>query len=358
MRVVIRMPNWLGDIVMALPAVAAIRAHFASATLTGAAPASLAPLVGLVPGIDETIALGGGRGLAAIGAVRADARALAEGRFDVAILLPNSFRSAWAVRRAGVPERWGYRTDLRGFLLTRAVRRPRHAKRRVRHQSEYYLDLVRGLGIDAVAVAARIAVPPEIQARARDLLTRAGCAPDAVLVGASPGAAYGHAKCWPPDRFGELISRLCHERGATCVLAGSRGDRDAGDAIESWLASAHGGRGGPSRTPATGHVLNLVGRTDLPTLAGLMSLCRAWVSNDSGAMHLAAAVGVAVTAIFGPTDERATAPLGAHQVLTHPVWCRPCLLRECPIDHRCMTGIPPARVFDAVARHLDGRAAG
>jgi heptosyltransferase-2 len=163
----------------------------------------------------------------------------------------------------------------------------------------------------------------------------------------APGAAYGRAKQWPPDRFGRL-ARLLHERlDVVSVLVGARADRAAGDEI-----------------PPGSHLVDLIGQTDLPLLAGLMARSRAFVSNDSGAMHMAAAVGLPVTAIFGSTDERATAPLAlgsaqgpAHEILTCDVWCRPCMLRECPIDHRCMTGIAPERVLEAVERQIADRTA-
>jgi heptosyltransferase-2 len=140
----------------------------------------------------------------------------------------------------------------------------------------------------------------------------------------------------------DTIARLSRERGATCVLVGAASDRDSGREIESSL-------------PPDVRAINLIGRTGLREFAGVLARCRAFVSNDSGAMHLAAAVGVPVVAIFGPTNERVTAPLGAHDVLVHQVFCRPCMLRDCPIDHRCMKGITVASVFDAVSRRLEAR---
>jgi heptosyltransferase-2 len=144
----------------------------------------------------------------------------------------------------------------------------------------------------------------------------------------------------------ELIARLARERDAVNVLVGAAGDRDAGREIESAL-------------PADVRAVNLIGRTDLGQLAGVLAQCRAFVSNDSGAMHLAAALGVRVVAMFGPTDDRVTAPLGDHDVLVHQVFCRPCMLRDCPIDHRCMKGITVGAVFDAVTRlRAEGAPAG
>jgi heptosyltransferase-2 len=332
--IVVLTPNWLGDAVMALPAVGALRRHHEAARLIAAARPSTAALFRMVPGVDGVITLGAG-------SWRADAEALAGARADAALLLPNSFRSAWTVRRAGIPERWGFAADFRSPLLTKAVGRPRGRM----HQSDYYLALVSALGMTHTGEPLRIVVPDEARRRAAELLARHGVGGDATVVGMAPGAAYGRAKQWPPERFGRL-ARLLHERrGIVSVLVGARADRAAGVEIVS----------GPD-------VVDLIGQTDLMVLAGVMARSRAFVSNDSGAMHMAAAVGLPVTAMFGATDERATAPLGpasasvpAHEILTCDVWCRPCMLRECPIDHRCMKGIEPGRVCEAVERQLADR---
>jgi heptosyltransferase II len=335
-RIVVMTPNWLGDAVMALPAIGAVRRHRPDATLVVAARASTAALFRMVEGVDEVATLdGGGRG------PLAEARALAAARGDVAILLPNSFRSAFVARRAGIPERWGFAADLRRFLLTRAVPRPRGR----RHQSEYYNCLVSALGIPPGGPPPALRVPEDAARRAAALLARAGVRDDAMLVGVAPGAAYGRAKQWPPERFGRVAELLHQRHAAVSVVVGSRADR------------------GTVREMAAGpHLVDLVGQTDLPALVGVMARCRAFLSNDSGAMHLAAAAGLPVTAIFGSTDERGTAPAPGsfggtppHEILTCSVWCRPCMLRECPIDHRCMTGIDPARACEAVERQLGVR---
>ena len=314
---------------MALPAIAAVRAACPYASLAVAAPGSVAPFfleeTNAAP--DQVITV----------SRRDEAERLRRTGAEVAILLPNSFRSAWVARQAGIPERWGYRGAMRSLLLTRGVPRPREK----RHQSAYYRDLVRGLGFDGPDVLPRVRPAPATAARARDLLDAAGVGRGAPLVGIAPGAAYGHAKRWPPARVAALVARLRGE-GADCILVGAAGDREAGREIESSL-------------PADARVVNLIGRTDLRLLVGLLAACDAFVSNDSGAVHLAAAAGVPVAAIFGPTDEHATAPLGDHDVIVHQVFCRPCMLRDCPIDHRCMRGISPDAVFEAVSRRLAGR---
>jgi heptosyltransferase II len=328
-RIVIRTPNWLGDAVMALPAMAAVRRAWPGAALTIAAPSSIAPMFAEDTGTAPHEVL-------PLGPPVSEASALAGGHFDAGLLLPNSFRSAWNMRQADIPRRWGYAGNFRGIVLTRAVPRPAGTL----HQSAYYLSLVRGLGIEAPDAIPRITVRQETNRRAADLLAQHGIEPRTPIVGFAPGAAYGHAKRWPPRRVAEVAVRAWRERGAVSVLVGAAGDRDAGREIESSL-------------PPDVRVVNLIGRTDLRLLSGVLARCGAFVSNDSGAMHLAAAIGVPVAAIFGPTDDRVTAPLGNHDVLIHKVFCRPCMLRDCPIDHRCMKGITVDAVFGAVTVRLD-----
>jgi len=339
-RLVIRAPNWLGDAVMALPAMGAIRAAFGGAHVAVAAIPSIAPL------FDEDTSAGQDSVIPVPDAA-AEVRVLRAGGFDAIVLLPNSFRSAWSARRASIPERWGYASGFRRWLLTRAVSRPRG---RV-HQSTCYLDLVKGLELPEGDPWPRVVVRPATRTRADAVLAAHGLGEEADgvrVVGFAPGAAYGHAKRWPPRMVAETIVRLSRESSAVCVMFGAGGDRDSGREIESLL-------------PPDVRAVNLIGRTDLRLLAGVMTRCSAFVSNDSGAMHLAAALGRPVVAIFGATDERVTSPLGAPgrlgeivtpDVLTHPVFCRPCMLRDCPIDHRCMKGVTVDVVVAAVTRRL------
>jgi heptosyltransferase II len=347
-RVVVRTPNWLGDAVMALPAIVAIRRHFAAAELAVAAPAGVGPVVEAAPdaAVNAVLTLPGG---GALSGWRREARVLAAGGHDLAILLPNSFQTALAARAAGIPERWGYRRDMRRLLLTRAVRPPARRRDAAGHQAAYYQRLVEALGITPIDEPPRLAVRPEARRRAAALLAAEGASLSGPpLVGFAPGAAFGHAKRWPPARVAEVITRLGAEAGATCVLVGAADDREAGREVMAHLPVP------PAYVTGTAaaRVVNLIGRTDLPALLGVLSLCRVFVSNDSGAMHVAAALGLPVVALFGPTDERATAPAGAHDILTAPAWCRPCHLRDCPIDHRCMKRIGADLVADAVLRRI------
>jgi len=348
-RLVILAPNWLGDAVMALPAIADVRRAWPSASIAIAARASVAPLFALVPQVDETIVLR--RPPLSVAGWHALGIEIAGKGFDTALLLPNSTQAAVLAVRASIPERWGYRTGWRGRLLTRAVPPPHRV-----HQVEYYQHLVRALGVENGPAEPRVSVPNEALAAARALLISSGWNGAAPLVAIAPGAAYGGAKRWPPQSFAELIDSLAGE-GVQCVMIGAAAD--AATAADVARLSRRPDRGADTLAP-----LDLVGRTDLSTLAGVLASCRMLVTNDSGAMHLAAAIGVNVTAMFGPTNESATAPrLSSNdthtarpkprvEVLTHPVWCRPCMLRECPLDHRCMRGISAAAVLGSVRSGL------
>ena len=204
---------------------------------------------------------------------------------------------------------------------------------------EYYQQLVHALGFPNGPIEPRVTVPDDARDRAARLLADGGWDGRTPLVAVAPGAAYGGAKRWPPAYFAELADSLAMD-GVRCVMIGGAADAATGREILGALA----------RRDA---IIDLMGRTDLPTLAGVVGCSRGLVTNDSGAMHLAAAAGVSVTAVFGPTDDTATRPIGdEHVVLVHPVWCRPCMLRECPIDHRCMRGLRVAAVLDAARRTL------
>lgn len=338
-RLLVRAPNWLGDAVLAIPAMVALRAAYSESHLTIAAPASIAPLFGedtpVAP--DAVLPLASGR--AGIDAVRS-------GQFDACVLLPNSFRSAWDARSARIPERWGYRSSGRGWLLTRTVRKP--SRREVVHQSDYYRALVTGLGLSCDDHAPKISASSTSSEQSDALLRQHRWPGDARFFAVVPGAAYGQAKQWPADRMAGTVARLVRERGVRCIVLGAASDRPAARAIEFWLRE-HASHEAPL-------VLDLTGQTSLGVLIGLLSRAELCVSNDSGGMHVAAALGRPVVAIFGPTDERATRPIGDHTVITQDVFCRPCMLRDCPIDHRCMKRITVDAVAAAVVTRLDARA--
>jgi heptosyltransferase-2 len=326
-RAAIFAPNWLGDAVMALPAIADLRRALPEARMTIVARPAVAPLFGLVPGIDDVIEIDG----------RSDApRALAVLKaqaFDSALLLPNSFHAALLAWRAGIPERWGYRAQCRSVLLTRTASRLRPL-----HQTSSYQQLVRDLGFPTLSTVPELTASAEIRERGRALLSGSGWDGRAPLVAIAPGAANGRAKQWMPASFAAVAKSVASE-GAVPVLVGSAGDAGPGARLQEALDPVVRAR-----------VIDAIGRTDLPALAGVLIHCRALVTNDSGGMHFAAALGVPVVALFGPSNEEETRPLGRSPsiVLTNPVWCRPCMLEACPLDHRCMQGIAPEAVVAAL----------
>ena len=331
MRIALRAPNWLGDAVMALPAMAAFRRAFKDDDVT---VVGLPQVLTIFEEIHDaqpvkTMPIAGGAGRAAIASLRG-------GQFDRIVLFTNSFGSAWVAKRAGIRERWGYGGRARGLLLTRSARRPTKAERA--HHADFYRTLARRF--DA---AGGVEAPPRLGAsaptlgRGAEVLRKAGIDPARPIAVFAPGAAYGHAKRWIPEHAADVAARLVRARGMQAVLVGAAGDRDAGRAIEFWLR-AH--------APAeAGAIVNLIGRTDLRSLIGILGHAALAIANDSGAAHMSAAMGVPTLTIFGPTDERGSAPIGPGAAITHDVFCRPCMLRDCPIDHRCMKRITADTVF-------------
>ncbi len=336
-RLLVVSPNWLGDAIMALPAIGDLRRAFPGARLIVAARNATADLFRMSPAVDDVIVMGWSGRLMDHAKRRVDIEVLRGLRIDASVLLPNSFGSAWLVRRAGIPERWGYGTDMRGRLLSRAIARP---EIRV-HQAEYYRRLVKGLGFANGPLEPELAVPARASEQAGAILKASGWDDRRPLVVMAPGAAYGGAKRWPAERFAEVAISLVRAHGAQVALIGSTADATTTRSVRDLTPGE-----------VRGSVIDLAGATTLDTLAAVLALARACVSNDSGAMHLAGAVGVPLAALFGPTRERETAPLSRRDcrvdVLISHVWCRPCMLRECPLDHRCMKRLSSERVLAAV----------
>ncbi len=330
-KIVVRMPNWVGDAVLAAPALRALRDRWPDAEIWAAARPWVSDLFaagGVLRGVVPVDDLRGLRGL------RASAAALRSSRFDLGLLLTNSFASALLFRWAGIPERWGAARDARGPLLTRRARpRPRLAPV---HQRDYYLEILAGLGVPAADRAVSLAVAAEDQARADEILAAAGRRDGRPLVALGFGSSYGPAKRWPAVRFAELARIARRETGAEIALVGA--------AEESGLAADLAAR--MDEPP-----LDLAGRTTLRELMGVLARASLFVTNDTGPMHIAAALGVPVVAVFGPTDPAVTGPLSARSaVVKKGAPCWPCLYRECPFDHRCMLRIDAEEVWEAGSR--------
>jgi heptosyltransferase-2 len=330
-RVIIRAPNWLGDVVMSLAAVRDLRRELPEARIDVLARPSVAPLYGAVSEVDAVHQSTGFHADAELMAGRRDG-ARGPG-YDLAALLPNSFGTALVAFVAGVPERWGFATDARGALLTRAPRVP--AEVRGRSQVYYYRAMLAGAGLPVTTDPdASLRCPSEWRDSADGLLSEASS-----WIGLCPGAHFGTAKRWLPERYAEVADRLHERTGAAIAILGSPSDRATGEEVAAAMSA-------PAQM--------LCGETSLEQLVAVLSRLRLMLTNDSGAMHVAAALGTPLVAVFGSTDWRETAPFGARcRLVREEVDCAPCMRRECPIDHRCMTRIDADRVLQAALELLD-----
>jgi heptosyltransferase-2 len=328
MKVLVRVPNWIGDSVLALPAIESIVGHFSGGEVWLSAADWVRDLFSTQGAIAGVLPLSPINDLSRL---RAAARKLKGHRFEAGILLTNSFGSALLFLLAGIPERWGYAADGRRPLLTKAVRRKNPES--PRHQVHYYLDLVSGLGLKPRPPELRLTVTPEEKERARQRLLDLGIDPKRPLVILSPGAGYGPAKRWPASRFARLAALFQAHNDAAVLIIGSAGEAEIAESIVSSMEKK---------------AAVLTGQTTLPQLMGLISLASLFVSNDTGPMHLANALHVPVVAIYGPTDPEVTGPFERPAaVIKKDAPCWPCAYRVCPYDHRCMTRIAPEEVFRA-----------
>ncbi len=338
MAIAIRAPNWIGDAIMGLPALAAIRDAIPETPLAVVARSYLSDLFRHVPGIDSVLPIPNRSGL---GDLAAAARLLRRQRFGRGLLLTNSFHSALLFRLGGVGRLTGYDRDGRGWLLSdRVPGRDDHA-----HHRDYYLRLAEAFtGTPAARTEPRLVVSDDEIVSSRRRLADLGVDPDAPLIGISPAAAYGPAKAWPADRFRELVNRLVADLpGCRVLLFGSEKEGLQLEAVASRLET---------------HALSLSGRMSLREALAAIRQCRLFVANDSGLMHAAAALQVPLVAIFGPTRPDRTAPLAPAarmRLLHHPPPCAPCLHRACPADHACMAAVSVAEVHQA-CRELLGLA--
>jgi heptosyltransferase-2 len=322
----------VGDAVLAIPAIKSIREHFPQAEITVMVRPWVAGLFTSAPFIDKVWSEPKPSGLSDWTRI---ARSIRAGGFELALLLPNSFESALMMFLARVPQRVGYATDARSWMLTNSVKPAGGA----RHQVYYYLDLVKIVAAGSTQPSIEISATAEERAEARSLLRAEGITPGAPFLVLNPGAAYGSAKRWDAERFALVADTLSRELQVSVVLIGSEAERGVAEEVRSQIA---------------GKTVVLNGKTSLETLIGVLSESSLVITNDSGPMHIAAALGVPTVAIFGSTDEKVTAPCGARtRIVKRDVECSPCLLRECPIDHRCMTGVKVEDVCRA-ARELVG----
>ena len=348
MRIVVRLPNWVGDAVMAVPALRELRRMYPEARITYLAR----PWVdGLFEGEglhDDVIPVEDAAGIRqSVRRFFREVRQLKAGAFDSAVLLTNSFGTALTARAARIPRVIGYATDRRGALLHTVVSfDPQY---RSRHQVYYYLQIAAEINelerraakesdLDLTPAQPQLQATASAVGRAQELFEAHGLHLDGPTAGAAkrivavnPGATNSQAKQWLAERFAAAADRLAEQDGFQTVIIGATGDREIAARVQSLM-----------RTPAA----NLAGCTSIAELKGVLSLCQLTLSNDTGAAHVAAALGVPTVVIFGPTEHFATHPL-SHKaaVVRQDVECSPCMLRTCPIDHRCMTNVQVDDVY-------------
>jgi heptosyltransferase II len=333
-RILIRATNWLGDSIMSIPAIRSIRAGRPDAHVTVLTPEKLAPIWKLIPEVDDIICLTTKSLLATVCLVRQ------KSRFDVAIVFPNSLRAALEVWVSAIPRRVGYRGHVRSWLLNQIVREPR-TPGPPQHQSGRYLRIAQDCGATAVENVDLVGGDRRAH-RGEELRPNApaGSArpPYQLKLGLCPGAEYGPAKRWLPERFAEASALIAAQSNAQWIVFGTKDDAAIGETIAAGLGD---------------RCINRIGQTTLEQLIDELRACRLLLTNDTGTMHLAALLGVPVVAIFGSTEPRLTAPLGkGHIILRHHVECSPCFLRECPIDFRCMKAVSVQEVCDAIMSTL------
>jgi len=333
---VIFAPNWLGDAVMCLPAVAALRAAQPQCSWRVLARPAVAPVFRLArPGLEvQELPKPPSLNIPGFGA-------------SIAVLFPNSFYAALLALRIGARRRVGYNRDGRGWLLTQPVRPP-EAGATPSHESFTYLELLRRGGLIAEYPAAAADLDASLHPDPRGVAAWRQSLGPAPRIALHIGATFGTAKRWLPERFA-AVARDWADRGATVILVGSAAERDLAREVRI-----------QARVPTTapGQIKNIAGETTLEQLVEVLAACQLLVANDSGPMHLAGAVGTPVVAIFGSTNERETYPLAPagklHLVKAPGIECSPCKLRECPIDHRCMTRIAVSTVLRATEEALGG----
>ncbi len=335
-RILIRCPNWIGDVMLSIPSISLVREAFPSAHISILIKSNLSPLLEGNPDIHEIISFE--PDLMSVIEKLKFYRGLKEKNFDLAILLTNSFGSALFIYLAGIKERIGYNKDMRGIFLTEKIPMPSRKSPRM-HQADFYLTLIeaisRGKGQGARGKERLFfCIPEDVQNSVDKFWDEKGLSGKAPIIGMNIGASYGSAKRWMPERFAELADRIYSELKGEVILFGGSGDFSIEAEIKGRMKNK---------------ALSMVGKTTLKSLTMMIKRCHLFITNDSGPMHIAAAVGTPIVAIFGSTDPSETSPLcDKYKIVSKPVDCSPCWKRECPTNHKCMELIKVSDVMDAV----------
>ena len=336
-NILIRSTNWIGDVIMTTPAVTTIRKNFPHARISILAKPWVIPVLRYNPHIDNLLTYDeNGRHKGIFGKLRL-AKELRRQRYDAAILLQNAFEAAWVAFLAGIPCRIGYNTDGRGFLLTHPV--PFHSALKKIHHTDYYLNMLKEVGLENTTRELCCVVGPNEKDRAKHILLDHGISNDDPLVGINPGATFGPAKQWPFERYAELINKIQKFSKSHILILGGPGEDELGEKISRIT----------QKRP-----INLAGKTRLGEAMALIELCDLFITNDSGLMHVAAALDIPLIGIFGSTTYTTTGPLGVNsRAIQIPMDCNPCHKPECPEGHmECLDRISVDMVFDVVKEML------
>lgn len=337
-NIIVRMPNWLGDLVMATPVIEDLRHHWKDAKITALCQSNVAPLMQEDPHLDEILSFRKPSGWIHRLRHLELVTLLQTGHFDLGILLTNSFSSAWWFWRGKVKNRVGYSTNFRSELLNLPVPFPKELE--TQHLTKTYKMLLEPLGIPLSDSTPRLYSSAEEINEAAITLKRLGAnIGENIIVGINPGAAYGSAKCWLPERFREVAIRLIQDPRIRVVFFGD----PTGTPLVNEICKDM-----PSQ------VINLAGKTMLRELIALIRCCDAFLTNDSGPMHMASALHVPLVALFGSTSDVKTGPLNG-TVIHKRVECSPCYRRTCPIDFRCMKRIESDEVYQELLKILKAK---
>jgi heptosyltransferase-2 len=332
-RILIRSTNWIGDAVMTIPAIRAIRKNFPDADISILVKPWVAPVFENSTDVDHVLIYDDTnkhKGL--MGKLRL-ARELKKHRFDASVLLQNAFEAALITFSAGISCRIGYNTDARSFLLTHPVLCTSSIKKK--HQTEYYLNILQEVGLKPDGLDLNLVINKKYQNRASKILDRHGISGKNRLVGINPSATFGPAKQWFAERYARLSDKIYEVFKTRILIFGGPGDRDLGRKISTMMEH---------------QPVDLSGRTELGEAMALIEKCDLFITNDSGLMHVAAALDIPLIAVFGSTNPVTTGPLGRNsKIVRSPIECSPCLKPECPRNHlKCMTQIEVETVFEVV----------
>ncbi len=334
--IIVRMPNWIGDLVMAIPVLSSLRKAYPSAKITAMCLRNIASLLHKHPDLDEIFQFDRGEIFTRNTVKRDIVQKMRYGQYELGIVLPNSFSSAWLLWQGGVKRRVGYEGNLRNWLLTDVI--PRSIQQSGHHLVTTYQLLLTSLSIPYEITSPTISLDPVEIEYAKNIFRVYGIVEHSTVLGINIGAAYGSAKCWPANKFYLLAKKLLENHPLIHLVF--FGDQSLSDTVKKICSSL------PKRA------INLAGLTTLRELAAMISLCDGFLTNDSGPMHIADAVSTPLIAMFGSTCKDRTGPYSGGTIIHKETACSPCFSRTCPIDFRCMEKISVQEVYNACTRIL------